>query len=227
MGGTLSDSLSRDGANAPLLEVQDLHVRFETSRGIVRAVDGISYNVNRGEVVAIVGKSGCGKSVSSLAIMRLLTKTSRIPAGPHPVRRAKPARSLRRRHALGARARHLHDLPGADDLAQSGPADRTADHGAAVHPSRDERGAGTRAGARAHAARRHHRRRTPARAISPSPLRRNAPARDDRHRARLQSQAHHRRRADDRARCHHPGADPGADEGSLAPARHRVDRHHP
>ncbi len=81
MGGTLSDSLSRDGANAPLLEVQDLHVRFETSRGTVRAVDGISYNVNRGEVVAIVGESGCGKSVSSLAIMRLLTKTSRIPAG--------------------------------------------------------------------------------------------------------------------------------------------------
>jgi peptide/nickel transport system ATP-binding protein len=77
----LSDSLSRDGANAPLLEVQDLHVRFETSRGTVRAVDGISYTVNRGEVVAIVGESGCGKSVSSLAIMRLLAKTSRIPSG--------------------------------------------------------------------------------------------------------------------------------------------------
>jgi peptide/nickel transport system ATP-binding protein len=82
VGGTLSDSLSRDGANAPLLEVQDLHVRFETSRGTVRAVDGISYTVNRGEVVAIVGESGCGKSVSSLAIMRLLAKnTSRIPKG--------------------------------------------------------------------------------------------------------------------------------------------------
>ncbi len=81
VGGNLSDSLSRDGANAPLLEVQDLHVRFETSRGTVRAVDGISYTVNRGEVVAIVGESGCGKSVSSLAIMRLLAKTSRIPAG--------------------------------------------------------------------------------------------------------------------------------------------------
>ena len=82
VGGTLSDSLSRDGANTPLLEVQDLHVRFETSRGTVRAVDGISYTVNRGEVVAIVGESGCGKSVSSLAIMRLLAKnTSRIPKG--------------------------------------------------------------------------------------------------------------------------------------------------
>ena len=82
MEAVLSHSPPRGGANAPLLEVQDLHVRFETSRGTVHAVDGISYTVNRGEVVAIVGESGCGKSVSSLAIMRLLAKnTARIPSG--------------------------------------------------------------------------------------------------------------------------------------------------
>ena len=67
---------------APLLEVQDLHVHFVTTRGVVRAVEGISYSVRRGEVVALVGESGCGKSVSSLAIMRLLAKPAgRIVAG--------------------------------------------------------------------------------------------------------------------------------------------------
>jgi peptide/nickel transport system ATP-binding protein len=66
----------------PLLDVQDLHVRFDTSRGVVHAVDGISYSVRRGEVVAIVGESGCGKSVSSLAIMGLLAKPAgRVTAG--------------------------------------------------------------------------------------------------------------------------------------------------
>jgi peptide/nickel transport system ATP-binding protein len=64
-------------SSAVLLEVEDLHVHFVTSRGVVRAVEGISYTVRRGEVVALVGESGCGKSVSSLAIMRLLAK----PAG--------------------------------------------------------------------------------------------------------------------------------------------------
>src|SRR4051794_65893 len=72
---------SQPAATTPLLEVRDLHVRFETSRGTVHAVEGISYSVNRGEIVALVGESGCGKSVSALAIMRLLTKTGRVTKG--------------------------------------------------------------------------------------------------------------------------------------------------
>src|SRR5262249_56715866 len=65
-----------------LLEVENLHVHFVTTRGVVRAVEGISYKVRPGETVALVGESGCGKSVSSLAIMRLLAKPAgRVVAG--------------------------------------------------------------------------------------------------------------------------------------------------
>ena len=57
---------------AALLEIEDLRTQFFTSGGTVKAVDGISYNVEEGETVAIVGESGCGKSVSALSILRLI-----------------------------------------------------------------------------------------------------------------------------------------------------------
>ena len=56
---------------AALLEVEDLRVHFETEDGLVKAVDGISYTVDRGETLGIVGESGSGKSVSSLTVMGL------------------------------------------------------------------------------------------------------------------------------------------------------------
>src|SRR5215207_5513764 len=56
---------------APLLEVEDLRVHFETEDGLVKAVDGISYSVDRGETFGIVGESGSGKSVSSLTMLGL------------------------------------------------------------------------------------------------------------------------------------------------------------
>jgi len=55
-----------------LLDIKDLRTEFETSAGIVQAVGGISYTVNEGETVAIVGESGCGKSVGAMSILRLI-----------------------------------------------------------------------------------------------------------------------------------------------------------
>ncbi|MCG8542635.1 MAG: ABC transporter ATP-binding protein [Alphaproteobacteria bacterium] len=55
-----------------LLEIEGLQTQFFTSAGTVKAVDGISYNVEEGETVAVVGESGCGKSVSALSILRLV-----------------------------------------------------------------------------------------------------------------------------------------------------------
>jgi len=57
---------------ATLLEIENLKTQFFTSAGTVKAVDGISYTVDEGETVALVGESGCGKSVSALSILRLI-----------------------------------------------------------------------------------------------------------------------------------------------------------
>ncbi len=74
-------NLQAEAAEA-LLKVEDLHVHFLTSHGVVHAVEGLSLEVSRGEVLAIVGESGSGKSVSALSIMRLLPRlTGRIPRG--------------------------------------------------------------------------------------------------------------------------------------------------
>jgi oligopeptide transport system ATP-binding protein len=56
----------------PLLELQNLEVKFHTLDGVVHAVNGVSYSVKEGETLGIVGESGCGKSVSVLSVMRLI-----------------------------------------------------------------------------------------------------------------------------------------------------------
>jgi oligopeptide/dipeptide ABC transporter ATP-binding protein len=62
---------------AELLQVKNLKTYFKTMAGVVKAVDGISYHVNEGEVIGLVGESGCGKSVSQLSVMQLIA----IPPG--------------------------------------------------------------------------------------------------------------------------------------------------
>src|SRR5512141_2810649 len=69
-----------DAINQPLLDVRDLSVAFHQPSGVSIAVDHVSFEIRRGECVALVGESGSGKSVSALSILKLLP----YPAASHP-----------------------------------------------------------------------------------------------------------------------------------------------
>ena len=82
------DSPGRDGATPdgsvrarPTLEIRNLTTRFRTRGGIVNAVNDVSISVNKGEIVGIVGESGCGKSVTSLSVLRLVAAPGEIAGG--------------------------------------------------------------------------------------------------------------------------------------------------
>jgi peptide/nickel transport system ATP-binding protein len=64
-----------------LLDVRGLRTSFKTSDGVVRAVDGVDFHVDRGEILGLVGESGCGKSVTSLSLMGLIARPGRVDAG--------------------------------------------------------------------------------------------------------------------------------------------------
>jgi peptide/nickel transport system ATP-binding protein len=74
-------SMTAAASEQDLLRVQDLRVEFVSRRGPSLVVGGISYSVRRGETVALVGESGCGKSVSSMALLGLLPRSSAIVSG--------------------------------------------------------------------------------------------------------------------------------------------------
>src|SRR6188474_3316471 len=64
-----------------LLEVNDLQTQFPTRSGLVRAVDGVTFHLDRGELLGLVGESGCGKSMTALSVMRLIAPPGRIVSG--------------------------------------------------------------------------------------------------------------------------------------------------
>ena len=200
-----------------LLDVKNLQTQFATSGGVVRAVDGVSWDVRAGETVALVGESGCGKSVSALSIMRLVSAPAgRILDGQilfkgrdllqlseDEMRQIRgreigmifqePMTSLNPVLTVG---RQLTEPPeihlGMSPAAVAGPRHRAPGHG---------RHLGPRAAPEA----------------VPAPVqRRHAAADDDRHGHGLQPRPHPGRRAHHRARRDHPGPDPRAHEGPVA-----------
>ncbi len=69
------------GSGHGMLEIDDLAVALDADAGLVRAIDGLSLSIRRGETFALVGESGCGKSMTALALMRLLPDNGRVTAG--------------------------------------------------------------------------------------------------------------------------------------------------
>src|SRR4030095_8108898 len=74
-------SLCRIQPVSHLLEVKDLKTHFPTRAGLVRAVDGVSFFIDRGELLGLVGESGCGKSMTALSVMRLIAPPGKIVSG--------------------------------------------------------------------------------------------------------------------------------------------------
>src|SRR5687768_18553916 len=64
-----------------LLEINNLKTHFPTRAGIVRAVDDVNFYLDRGELLGLVGESGCGKSITALSIMRLIASPGKIVGG--------------------------------------------------------------------------------------------------------------------------------------------------
>src|SRR4030088_1363925 len=88
-----------------LLEVQNLQTHFRTPEGINRAVDGVSFHVEEGETLAIVGESGCGKSVTAMSLMRLI---------PEPPGKTRGSLHLRGEDLQQLSAREMRDIRGND-----------------------------------------------------------------------------------------------------------------
>ena len=65
----------------PVIEVHDLQTHFFTDEGVVRAVDGVNFDLDQGKVLAIVGESGCGKSVTAFSILQLISPPGRLVGG--------------------------------------------------------------------------------------------------------------------------------------------------
>ena len=111
----------------PILTVRDLHTHFIQDEGVVRAVDGTSFDVYAGRTLGIVGESGCGKSVTVRSILRIVERPGRVVSGEMMLRRADGRRvDLAKLPSDGAEITPLpknivDDAPGSSAIALSAP----------------------------------------------------------------------------------------------------------
>ena len=94
-------------SSAPLLELADLRVTFATEEGVARAVDGVALTVQAGETVGLVGESGCGKSVTALAVLRLIEHPGLIAHGSRVRFEGRDLLALAERDIRAVRGNHL------------------------------------------------------------------------------------------------------------------------
>ena len=132
----------------PLLEVTDLKVSFRTEDGLVRAVDGVSFSIAKGEVLGIVGESGSGKSVTLMTVMRLIIDQNAVFEG-QVMYKGRDLMKLGQdamREVRGSEIAMIFQDP--DDLAQPRLQRRVADRRADPGPRGRVEGRGERPGRR-------------------------------------------------------------------------------
>ncbi len=133
------DSTNNAAEAEPVLEIRNLFTHFESDEGVVKAVDGVTFSLDRGKTLGVVGESGCGKSVMVQSILQIVGPTGAIKDGEilrHRDREVvNPADPGRRQpgSARCARRRDRHHLPGTDDCLLAGSHHRVAVQGS--HPS--------------------------------------------------------------------------------------------
>ncbi len=218
-----------------LLKVEDLKVSFAIQGGRVEAVRGVSFQVNRGSVVALVGESGSGKSVIAQAILRILPRNGSIDTGSINFFDGPPGTAPRDIAKVEDGDPWLYELRGGrismvfqEPMTALSPLHTIGnqiEEALRLHHKMDHKRARSRNRGYPGPCRfpRPGRR---LRALSVRALGRPAPARGDRHGADLQPGNGHRRRADHRAGRHRAGADPQADEGPAEEVRDRDPAHH-
>ena len=99
-----------------VLEIQDLNTWFFTREGVAKAVNGVSFHIEKGEILGVVGESGCGKSVTATSILRLVPHPGKIVSGRILLHGEDLLHLPMDRMKKNKRRPHIHDFSGAHDL---------------------------------------------------------------------------------------------------------------